>query len=178
MALMVECAVSSFGRLDGAFNKAGVEMHNKLVYDLDAGEWDSVLDVNAKGMFLCMKHEIEAKRKTGGGAIVNNSSMNGVVPLTLRLRPLQAVSLYPDYRSTRTHPCFGALRASTVHSGASFQAGLATKCCNWSWPPKPSRSAVSCMLLRSPGPRRPRTYYGAHARRVLRQTSRPIKGVP
>ncbi len=76
---MVDCALSSFGRLDGAFNNAGVEMHNKRVDDLDADEWDSVLDVNAKGVFLCMKHEIKAMRKTGGGAIVNNSSMNGVV---------------------------------------------------------------------------------------------------
>ena len=65
VAAMVERALSSFGRLDGAFNNAGVEMHNKLVEDLDAGEWDGVLDVNAKGVFLCMKHEIKAMRKTG-----------------------------------------------------------------------------------------------------------------
>ena len=42
---MVDCALSSFGQLDGAFNNAGVEMHNKLVDELDADEWDSVLDV-------------------------------------------------------------------------------------------------------------------------------------
>ena len=42
---MVECAVSSFGRLDGAFNNAGVEMHNKLVDDLDADEWDRRLSI-------------------------------------------------------------------------------------------------------------------------------------
>ena len=47
VAAMVECAVSSFGRLNGAFNYAGVEMHNKLANDLAAGEWDSVFDVNA-----------------------------------------------------------------------------------------------------------------------------------
>ena len=78
---MVDGALSSFGRLDGAFNNAGIEMHNKLVDDLEADEWDSVLDVNAKGVFLCMKHEIKAMRRTGGGAIVNNSSMNGVVAI-------------------------------------------------------------------------------------------------
>ena len=78
---MVDGALSTFGRLDGAFNNAGIDMHNKLVDDLDADEWDSVLDVNAKGVLLCMKYEINTIRKTGGGAIVNNSSMNGVVAI-------------------------------------------------------------------------------------------------
>ena len=49
---MVDHAVSQFGRLDGAFNNAGIEMHNKSAADLEVDEWDSVLDVNAKGGFL------------------------------------------------------------------------------------------------------------------------------
>ena len=98
---MVDCALSSFGRLDGAFNNAGVEMHNKLVDDLDADEWDSVLDVNAKGVFLCMKHEIKAMRKTGGGAIVNNSSMNGVV----------AIAHSTEYTASK-HAVIGATRGA------------------------------------------------------------------
>lgn len=81
VAAMVDCAVADFGRLDGAFNNAGIEMHNKLADDLDADDWDSVLNVNARGVFLCMKYEIRAMRKTGGGAIVNNSSMNGLVAI-------------------------------------------------------------------------------------------------
>ena len=101
VAAMVECAVSSFGRLDGAFNNAGVEMHNKLVDDLDADEWDSVLDVNAKGVFLCMKHEIKAMRRTGGGAIVNNSSMNGVV----------AIAHSTEYTASK-HAVIGATRGA------------------------------------------------------------------
>ena len=101
VAAMVECAVSSFGRLDGAFNNAGVEMHNKLVDDLDAREWDSVLDVNAKGVFLCMKYEIKAMRKTGGGAIVNNSSMNGVV----------AIAHSTEYTASK-HAVIGATRGA------------------------------------------------------------------
>ena len=101
IAAMVECAVSSFGRLDGAFNNAGVEMHNKLVDDLDAGEWDSVLDVNARGVFLCMKHEIKAMRKTGGGAVVNNSSMNGVV----------AIAHSTEYTASK-HAVIGATRGA------------------------------------------------------------------
>ena len=97
VAAMVECAVSSFGRLNGAFNYAGVEMHNKLANDLAAGEWDSVFDVNACGVFLCMKPKIKAMRKTGGGAIVNNSSMNGVV----------AIAHSTEYTACK-HAAFGA----------------------------------------------------------------------
>ena len=101
VAAMVDCALSSFGRLDGAFNNAGVEMHNKLVDELDEGEWDSVLDINAKGVFLCMKHEIKAMRRTGGGAIVNNSSMNGVV----------AIAHSTEYTASK-HAVIGATRGA------------------------------------------------------------------
>ncbi len=76
---MVDFAVASFGRLDGAFNNAGVAMHGKMVENLEEKEWDAVLDVNLKGTFFCMKHETLTMRKTGGGAIVNCSSANGLV---------------------------------------------------------------------------------------------------
>lgn len=76
---MVDMAVASFGRLDGAFNNAGVPMHNKLVEELTEAEWDKIMNVNLKAVFFCMKHETLAMRKTGGGAIVNTSSANGLV---------------------------------------------------------------------------------------------------
>lgn len=76
---MVDFALETYGRIDGAFNNAGLQMQNKLVEELEESDWDRVLDVNLKGVFLCMKHEIAAMRKTGGGAIVNTSSGNGVV---------------------------------------------------------------------------------------------------
>lgn len=76
---MVDLAVSSFGRLDGAFNNAGVPMCNKLIEDLEESEWDKVMGVNLKAVFFCMKYETLAMRKTGGGAIVNTSSANGKV---------------------------------------------------------------------------------------------------
>jgi NAD(P)-dependent dehydrogenase (short-subunit alcohol dehydrogenase family) len=76
---MVDFAVKSFGRLDGAFNNAGLQMQNKLLEDLSETEWHRVVNVNLTGVFLCMKHEILAMRKTGGGAIVNTSSGNGLV---------------------------------------------------------------------------------------------------
>jgi 2,5-dichloro-2,5-cyclohexadiene-1,4-diol dehydrogenase 1 len=76
---MVDAALSSFGRLDGAFNNAGLPMQSKLVEDMSEAEWDRVMNVNLKGVFFCMKHEILAMRKNGGGAIVNTSSGNGLV---------------------------------------------------------------------------------------------------
>ena len=74
---MVTAAISKYGRLDGAFNNAGVAMRLKLLPDLTSEEYNFVCDVNQTGVFLCMKYEIAAMRKTGGGAIVNTSSAAG-----------------------------------------------------------------------------------------------------
>ncbi len=76
---MVDFAVEKFGRLDGAFNNAGIMMHSKLPDELEFREWNAVLGVNLNGVYLCMKYEIAAMRKTGGGAIVNTSSVTGMV---------------------------------------------------------------------------------------------------
>lgn len=76
---MVHEAVDQFGFINGAFNNAGLPMQNKLVEELDASSWDRIMNVNLRGVFLCMKYEIIAMRKHGGGAIVNTSSANGVV---------------------------------------------------------------------------------------------------
>lgn len=79
VAAMVKATVDSFGKIDGAFNNAGLRMNYHLVQDLPVRDWDRVQDVNLKGVFMCMKHEVEAMRRTGGGAIVNTSSANGLV---------------------------------------------------------------------------------------------------
>lgn len=75
----VDEARKKFGRLDGAFNNAGLQMQNKLLQDLTLEEWNRVNRVNATGVFLCMKYEIVLMRETGGGAIVNTASGNGMV---------------------------------------------------------------------------------------------------
>jgi NAD(P)-dependent dehydrogenase (short-subunit alcohol dehydrogenase family) len=71
-------AVETFGRLDFAFNNAGVEQPLTATADLTEMEWDRIVDVNLRGVFLCMKHEIPLMLKQGGGAIVNTSSGAGV----------------------------------------------------------------------------------------------------
>jgi len=72
---LITAAVSRYGRLDGAINAAGVVQHWKRVADLTAAEWDFVCNVNLRGMFFCMKHEITAMLQTGGGAIVAIASI-------------------------------------------------------------------------------------------------------
>jgi NAD(P)-dependent dehydrogenase (short-subunit alcohol dehydrogenase family) len=70
--------IEAFGRLDFAFNDAGVEQPIMATADLTEEEWDRIVDVNLRGVFLCMKYEIPLMLKQGGGAIVNTSSGAGV----------------------------------------------------------------------------------------------------
>lgn len=69
--------VKEFGCLDVAFNNAGVEGTLALLTDATAEQYQQVFDVNVKGVFLSMKYEIPAMLKTGGGSIVNTSSVAG-----------------------------------------------------------------------------------------------------
>jgi NAD(P)-dependent dehydrogenase (short-subunit alcohol dehydrogenase family) len=82
---MVATAVATYGRLDCAFNNAGVTAYGYtaaqpiLFADVPLGEFRRVLDVNLVGVFLCIKYEIPAMLKSGGGSIVNTSSCSGVI---------------------------------------------------------------------------------------------------
>jgi NAD(P)-dependent dehydrogenase (short-subunit alcohol dehydrogenase family) len=67
----------AFGRIDIAFNNAGVEQPSTPAADITEADWDRVLDTNLRGVFLCMKHEIPLMLDHGGGAIVNTSSGAG-----------------------------------------------------------------------------------------------------
>jgi 2,5-dichloro-2,5-cyclohexadiene-1,4-diol dehydrogenase 1 len=72
---MVASAVSAYGKLDAAINAAGVLQHWKRVHEISAQEWDFVMNVNLRGVFFCMKHQIVAMLETGGGAIVAVASI-------------------------------------------------------------------------------------------------------
>ena len=80
---MVQQTVATFGRLDFAFNNAGIEQALTPLPDQTEETYDQVMDINVKGVWLSLKHEIPAMLKTGGGAIVNNSSIAGVVGVAL-----------------------------------------------------------------------------------------------
>lgn len=77
---LVEHAVKSCGRLDVGFNNAGIKDDVKsTVIDHTEPNFDAVMDVNVKGVWLSMKYEIPEMLKTGGGAIANCSSVAGVI---------------------------------------------------------------------------------------------------
>ena len=74
----VKRTVQTFGRLDIAFNNAGVENKAAPVAEIEISEWDRILDINLRGTFLCMKHEIAQMLTQGGGVVVNTSSGAGI----------------------------------------------------------------------------------------------------
>jgi NAD(P)-dependent dehydrogenase (short-subunit alcohol dehydrogenase family) len=78
---MVRATLEKFGRLDCAVNNAGIVGPKfKPVADVTEAEWDKVMGVNLRGVWLCMKHEIPALLANGGGAIVNVASIYGLKP--------------------------------------------------------------------------------------------------
>lgn len=98
---LVAAAVENYGRLDCAFNNAGVNDIRKNEWDEEV--FDFSLAINLKGVMLCMKHEIEQMLKNGGGAIVNTSSINGLVG-----NPSQ-----PGYTSSK-HGVIGLTRTAAL----------------------------------------------------------------
>ncbi len=71
-------ALETFGRLDFAFNNAGVEQPITTAAEITEEEWNRIIRINLSGVFLCMKYEIPLMLKQGGGAIVNTASGAGV----------------------------------------------------------------------------------------------------
>lgn len=74
----IQDAVSRFGKLDILVNNAGISAHGKIE-DVTVEEWDRVMDINGKGVFLGTKTAIPEMRKAGGGSIINISSQLGLV---------------------------------------------------------------------------------------------------
>ena len=76
---LVERTAKVYGRLDYAFNNAGIEEIMTPLLDQTLDVFDRIMNVNVKGVWLCMKYEIPQMIKSGGGAIVNMSSIAGVI---------------------------------------------------------------------------------------------------
>jgi len=78
-AAMVTRVVTTYGRLDAAFNNAGVQSPYAETADTCAEDFDRVMGVNLRGIWTCMKYELLQMREQGSGAIVNCSSIGGLV---------------------------------------------------------------------------------------------------
>lgn len=78
VARLVGATLDCYGRLDCAHNNGGIEGPLASVVDLTEGDWNRVIDVNLKGVWWCLKHEIPAMLMTGGGAVVNTASVSGL----------------------------------------------------------------------------------------------------
>jgi NAD(P)-dependent dehydrogenase (short-subunit alcohol dehydrogenase family) len=76
---LVENTVKKYGRLDYAFNNAGVEQTMAPIVEQTVEEFNQIMNINVKGVWLSMKYEIPVMLKSGGGAIVNNSSVAGII---------------------------------------------------------------------------------------------------
>lgn len=75
---MVDKTVSTFGKLDAAYNNAGVMCPYKNTSEISMEEYERTLNINLKGIWLCMKYELQYMEKQGGGSIVNVSSIGGL----------------------------------------------------------------------------------------------------
>lgn len=78
VAAMVDRTVAEFGRLDAAFNNAGVMAHIAPTADSTREDWDRVIGINLRGVWSCMKYELRQMQRQGGGAIVNNASVGAL----------------------------------------------------------------------------------------------------
>jgi NAD(P)-dependent dehydrogenase (short-subunit alcohol dehydrogenase family) len=76
---LIEKTIDTFGRLDFAYNNAGIEGTSAPTQDCSEENWDKTIDINLKGIWLCMKHQIPVMLEKGKGSIVNCSSVAGLV---------------------------------------------------------------------------------------------------
>jgi NAD(P)-dependent dehydrogenase (short-subunit alcohol dehydrogenase family) len=105
VAQAIADAIDRYGRLDGAFNNAGIPGAVKPIHDVSADGWDETMAVNLRGVALCLKHELRAFRDQGdGGAIVNTSSVG-------------------SFGGNPTLPDYGAAKAAVNHLTRSAAVG-------------------------------------------------------
>ena len=112
----VATAVKNYGKLDVLVNNAGILISNEIE-DTSEEEWDHIMAVNCKGVFLGTKHAIPAMRRAGGGSIVNISSTAGLAghgpPAYTATKG--AVRLFS--KTTAIHHAKDKIRCNTVHPG-------------------------------------------------------------
>ena len=76
---LIEKTVASYGSLDVVFNNAGIESPMKPLHEQSVEDFDKLMAINVRGLFLCMKYQIQQMLTQGSGVIINNSSMGGII---------------------------------------------------------------------------------------------------
>lgn len=103
---MVDGTIETYGKLDIAFNNAGIEIEHSKLADGDEATYDKVMDVNVKGVWRCMKYQIPALLKQSTSAIVNTASIAG-------LGAAPKMSIY----SASKHAVIGLTKSAAVEYG-------------------------------------------------------------
>ena len=103
---MVDSTIETYGKLDIAFNNAGIEIESSKLADSDEATYDKVMDVNVKGVWRCMKYQIPALLKQSTSAIVNTASIAG-------LGAAPKMSIY----SASKHAVIGLTKSAAVEYG-------------------------------------------------------------
>lgn len=107
IADLVASTMTHFGRLDGAFNNAGMEQHNTPIGELSLSQWNSVIQIDLTAVFLCLKYQVPAMLQNGGGSIVNTASGLGQI----------AIPNAAEYIAAK-HGVIGITRAAAADYGA------------------------------------------------------------
>ena len=76
---LVQKTIEAYGQLDCAFNNAGIDPPTKPLHEQSIEDFDKLMSINVRGLFLSMKYELQQMVSQGSGAIVNNSSMGGLI---------------------------------------------------------------------------------------------------
>ena len=119
----VESTVARFGKLDVLVNNAGIgsprgpDGRRVTIEDLTEAQWDRVMDVNAKGVFLGTKYAIPEMRKAGGGSIINISSVAGLVGGTTTAYGASKGAVRIFTKATAIQYAKDGIRANSVHPG-------------------------------------------------------------
>jgi NAD(P)-dependent dehydrogenase (short-subunit alcohol dehydrogenase family) len=133
----VKSAVASFGKLDILVNNAGIWRRGHVL-ETSSEQWDDIMDVNAKGVFLGTKAAIPAMRKAGGGSIINISSTAGLVgSKTSAAYSASKGAVRIFTKSTAVQYAAEGIRANSIHPGP-----IDTDMGDQVWPDATSREAA------------------------------------